>query len=246
MEGTPCRTIAGGLVTNRVATRDVSSTPRPARRARFGCGTGRMLAEAARLCATGWRRRPSPFGASDWRRGRPGTPRTRPKGEATRRNGYTMQAWVDLKRAWRRVGFARFHDPDEEALHAVPERALGSAPALPAGCVRIDAALGERCRACDFRPGGAGRRRAGEEGAQGARRHGRSSRSGEGPSRAQGGESPCSSHADPGAAGEGTPEDARDARGGALLPREAEAAGPALRPLRGGSEDIAQEPGRSP
>ena len=54
-----------------------------------------------------------------------------------------MQAWVDLKRAWRRVGFARFHDPDEEALHAVPERALGSAPALPAGCVRIDAALGE-------------------------------------------------------------------------------------------------------
>ena len=50
---------------------------------------------------------------------------------------------MDLKRAWRRVGFARFHDPDEEALHAVPERALGSAPALPAGCVRIDAALGE-------------------------------------------------------------------------------------------------------
>ena len=44
---------------------------------------------------------------------------------------------------WRRVGFARFHDPDEEALHAVPERAPGNAPALPAGCVRFDAALGE-------------------------------------------------------------------------------------------------------
>ena len=53
------------------------------------------------------------------------------------------RAWVDLKRAWRRVGFARFHDPGEEALHAEPERAPGSAPALPAGCVRIDAALGE-------------------------------------------------------------------------------------------------------
>ena len=53
------------------------------------------------------------------------------------------QAWADLKRAWRRAGFARFHDPGEEALHAEPERAPGSAPALPAGCVRIDAALGE-------------------------------------------------------------------------------------------------------
>ena len=62
------------------------------------------------------------------------------RGDAERR---LSQAWVDLKRAWRRVIFARFHDPDEDALHAEPGRALASAPALPAGCVRIDAALGE-------------------------------------------------------------------------------------------------------
>ena len=50
---------------------------------------------------------------------------------------------MGLKRAWRCVGFARSHDPGEEASRATPERGPGPAPALPAGCVRIDAALGE-------------------------------------------------------------------------------------------------------
>jgi len=49
----------------------------------------------------------------------------------------------DLRRAWRNVAFAQYYDPDVRIR--VEPAAGGAAPAtpLPAGCVRIDSALGE-------------------------------------------------------------------------------------------------------
>ena len=49
----------------------------------------------------------------------------------------------DLRRAWRNVAFAQYYDPDVRI--EVDPAAGGAAPAtpLPAGCVRIDSALGE-------------------------------------------------------------------------------------------------------
>ena len=53
------------------------------------------------------------------------------------------KAWSDMRRAWRYAAFARFYDADEGPPLDVQAATPGPAPPLPAGCVRIDAALGE-------------------------------------------------------------------------------------------------------
>ena len=53
------------------------------------------------------------------------------------------KAWSDMRRAWRYAAFARFYDADEGPPLDVQAATPGPAPPLPAGCVRIDEALGE-------------------------------------------------------------------------------------------------------
>ena len=49
----------------------------------------------------------------------------------------------DLRRAWRNVAFVQYYDPDAQIGGEAPAGEPALVTPLPAGCVRIDSALGE-------------------------------------------------------------------------------------------------------